>query len=102
MPSIDGKDIKKLVVACDAGMGSSVLLASTLKKQLKKFGVEVTHTPVAKIPDDADVVLTQEGLAARARATQPEKVIVPFKVFMGDPAFTKVINAVKDGGTVEG
>ncbi len=35
MPSIDSKDIHKIIVACDAGMGSSVMLASQLRKQLK-------------------------------------------------------------------
>ena len=34
MATIDGSSIKKLIVACDAGMGSSVTLASALKKQL--------------------------------------------------------------------
>ena len=40
----------ELIVACDAGMGSSVMLASTLKKQLAKNGVTVEHSPVANIP----------------------------------------------------
>ena len=36
MPTINGSDIHKVVVACDAGMGSSVMLASQLRKQLAK------------------------------------------------------------------
>ena len=39
MPNISGNDVKKVVIACDAGMGSSVLLASTLKKQLAPYSV---------------------------------------------------------------
>ena len=66
MGSINGKDVRKIVVACDAGMGSSVMLASQLRKQLKKFSVTVEHTPVNSIPADADVVVTHTGLAARA------------------------------------
>ena len=102
MPSIESINVKKLVVACDAGMGSSVMLASTLKKQLKKTDVTVEHTPVDHIPADADVVLCHAGLAERARKTMPNAVIVPFKMFMGDPAVTRVINAIKDGGTIDG
>lgn len=102
MASIKGSEIKKLVVACDAGMGSSVLLASTLKRQLKKNQVEVSHTPVAKIPADADVVLTQEGLFQRARTVAPSTVIIPFKVYMGDPAFTRVVLAIQNDQTLEG
>ena len=65
--TINGSDVKKLVVACDAGMGSSVMLASTLRGQLKKTGVTVEHTPVSSIPADADIVVCHAVLADRAR-----------------------------------
>jgi mannitol-specific phosphotransferase system IIBC component len=102
MPTINGADVKKVVVACDAGMGSSVMLASQLKRQLSKTAVTVEHTPVNSIPADADVVLCHAGLAARARVSAPDKVIVPFQVFIGDPAVTKVVQAVQNGGAISG
>ena len=40
MPTINGSDVKRVVVACDAGMGSSVMVARTLRAKLKKHGVE--------------------------------------------------------------
>jgi len=101
MATIDGSGIKKLIVACDAGMGSSVMLASTLKKQLAKNGVTVEHSPVANIPSDADVVVTQAGLAERARGVVPDIPVVPFQLFLGDPAVTKLVKAIQDGSTVE-
>lgn len=97
MATINGNDVKKLVVACDAGMGSSVMLASTLRKQLKNNGVTVEHTPVNSIPADADLVVCHNGLAARARASAPGKPVVPFQVFLGDPAVTKVVKAIQAG-----
>ncbi|GAB3839172.1 PTS lactose transporter subunit IIB [Dactylosporangium cerinum] len=102
MPTINGTEIKKVVVACDAGMGSSVMLASTLRRQLSKTNVTVEHTPVNRIPADADVVICHQGLAARARVSAPDKVIVPIQVFIGDPAVTKVVNAVQRGGELSG
>jgi len=102
VPSIQGSDVRKLVVACDAGMGSSVMLASTLRKELKKQDVTVEHTPVSSIPDDADVIVVHEGLAGRARGIAPGKPIIAFKVFLGDPAVKKVVDAVKNGGTIDG
>lgn len=102
MPTINGSDVKKLVVACDAGMGSSVMLASTLKRQLKKNDVVVEHTPVNTIPADADVVICHQGLAARARGSAPDTVIVPIQLFIGDPAVTKVIKAIQSGGVIDG
>jgi mannitol-specific phosphotransferase system IIBC component len=101
MATLDGSSIKKLIVACDAGMGSSVMLASTLKKQLKKSGVTVEHSPVAEIPADADVVVTQNNLAERARGVVPNVPVVPFQLFMGDPNVAKIVKAIQDGSTVE-
>jgi mannitol-specific phosphotransferase system IIBC component len=97
---MNGKDVKKIVVACDAGMGSSVMLASQLRKELKKFDVEVAHTPVNTIPEDADIVVCHQGLAARAAAGAGGKPIVKFQVFIGDPAVKSLVNAIKNGGEI--
>ncbi|WP_225753052.1 PTS lactose transporter subunit IIB [Actinotalea sp. Marseille-Q4924] len=101
MTTIDGTAVKKLVVACDAGMGSSVMLASTVRKQLAKSGVTVEHTSVQEIPGDADVVLTHAGLADRARGVVPDVPVVAFNLFLGDPAVTKVVTAIQQGTTVD-
>jgi mannitol-specific phosphotransferase system IIBC component len=98
MTSINAKDIRKLIVACDAGMGSSVMLAGQLRKELKKFPVEVRHTPVDAIPTDADVVVCHAELAERARRGAPGKPVVPFEVFIGDPAVKNLVAVIKQGG----
>jgi mannitol-specific phosphotransferase system IIBC component len=102
MPTIRGSEIHKVVVACDAGMGSSVMLASMLRKQLGKHSVTVEHTPVSAIPADADVVVTHQGLADRARQSAPGKVIVPVQVFIGDPAVKRIVDAVQNGSDLDG
>jgi galactose PTS system EIIB component len=90
-------------VACEAGMGSSVLLTSQLSAKLKPHGVQVTHSPVNRLTDDtADVVMCHQGLVDRARQAAPGTVVVPFKLFMGDPAFAAVEAAIRDGGSVSG
>jgi len=101
MATIDGSSIKKLIVACDAGMGSSVMLASTLKKQLAKNGVTVEHSPVANIPSDADVVVTQNNLAERARGVVPGVPVIPFQLFLGDPKVAALVKAIQNGTTIE-
>jgi mannitol-specific phosphotransferase system IIBC component len=102
MPTIQGSDVRKVVLACEAGMGSSVLLVSTLKKRLKGTNVDVGHTPVRGIPADADVVVCHRGLEATARSVAPDKVVVPFDMFLGDPAFGRVVEAIKRGEPLEG
>jgi len=98
MPTVRGSDIHKVVVACDAGMGSSVMLASQLRKQLSGHAVTVEHTPVNSIPVDADVIVVHKGLVDRARVSAPNTVIVPVQVFIGDPAVKTIVDAVKTGG----
>ena len=102
MPTINGSAIHKVVVACDAGMGSSVMLASQLRRQLAGQSVVVEHTPVNSIPADADVVVVHKGLAERARVSAPETVIVPVQVFIGDPAVNAIVAAVKNGTDIHG
>ncbi len=101
MTTIDGANVHKLVVACDAGMGSSAMLAGTVRKQLAKQGVTVVHTSVQEIPSDADLVLTHAGLAERARGVAPSVPVVPFQLFLGDPAVTKVVAAIQQGATID-
>jgi mannitol-specific phosphotransferase system IIBC component len=102
MPSIEASEVRKVVIACDAGMGSSVMLASTVRKQLSGSPISVEHTPVDHIPDDADVVICHSGLAERARSVAPGRVVVPFQLFIGDPAVTRLVAALRDGGTIDG
>jgi mannitol-specific phosphotransferase system IIBC component len=100
MADISAADVHKIIVACDAGMGSSVMLAAQMRRQLKKFPVSVEHSPVSQIPADADLVVCHAGLAERARAAAGAKPVVPFQVFLGDPAVEAILKAIKEGGVI--
>ena len=102
MPEVNGKDIRTVIIACDAGMGSSVMVASQMRNRLKKYDVAVEHLPVNSIPTDAQVVVTHAGLAQRAQGMAPGAVVVPFQIFMGDTAFERVEAAIRDGGVLAG
>lgn len=98
--SVAVADIKQLVIACDAGMGSSVMVAAAMKKKLAPFGIDVIHSPVNNVPSDTRLVMCQSGLADRVRGIAPEAVIVKFEQFIGDPAFTRVEQAIKEGENI--
>ena len=102
MTTIQGSDVRKVVVACEAGMGSSVLLVSQLQKRLAPAGVHVDHAPVTQIPGDVDLIMCHRGMLDTARERAPDKVVVPFDMFLGDPAFDRVVNAITKGGSIEG
>jgi mannitol PTS system EIICBA or EIICB component len=101
-PTIIGSDVKTVVVACDAGMGSSVMLASQMRTRLKPYGVAVEHVAIADLPADARLVLTHADLAQRARMTVPHAVVVEFQMFLGDPAFDRLEKAIKEGEEIRG
>jgi galactose PTS system EIIB component len=100
MTAIAGSDVRRLVVACDAGMGSSVLLTSQLSRRFKPLGVEVVHSPVHRMPEDTQVVVCHEGLAERARSVAPGAAIVTFQLFIGDPAFDRLEKAIRGGEVI--
>ena len=93
------EDVKLVVFACEAGMGSSLIGANQLKKRVKDAGlaVNVIHSPVNQIPADADVVVAHEGLAARARAAAPQAVVLSFKNFLNNPASDLLVRRLQAG-----
>ena len=99
--SIAAADVKRLVVACDAGMGSSVMVTGAMKKRLAPLGIEVSHSPVNNLAADTQLVMCQSGLADRVRGIAPDAVIVTFEQFVGDPAFARLEAAIKNGETIE-
>ncbi|HSK91510.1 MAG TPA: hypothetical protein VK875_09370 [Euzebyales bacterium] len=102
MASVQGSEVKKVIVACEAGMGSSVLLTSQLKKRLGGYGITVGHSPVNQIPDDADVVLCHQGLSSRARQKAGDTPVLAFNAYLGDPVFDRLEEAVKNDDAIEG
>ena len=102
MSSIKGSDVSKVVIACEAGMGSSVLLTTQLSQKLKPHGVSVSHSAVNQIPDDADVVLCHQGLSSRARQQAGDTPVLAFNMYMGDPVFDQLEEAIRNDDVIEG
>ena len=95
-------DVKLIVFACEAGMGSSVMGANQLKRMVKKakLDISVIHTPVGQLTAVADVVVVHKGLAKQARERVPSAVIVPFTLFMNDPAVKDLITKLSAGDPI--
>lgn len=101
--SIDGSAVRKVIIACDAGMGSSAMVAAQLAEQLEPHRVTVVHASVGDVPADADLVLCQETLLERLRREDiGDAVLLGFRSFLGDPVFDEVAQAVRDGGRLGG
>lgn len=102
--SIKASNVDTIIMACEAGMGSSLMVVNSLKKKLKKAkvsGVKVMHKPARAVPDSAQVVVVHEGLSGVVRRKVPNAVIVTFKHFLNDPAFDKLVSAFQEDGEIE-
>lgn len=95
-PVADGGAVKKVIFACDAGMGSSAMGATKFRNRIKaeRPDLIVTNTSVDNIPADADVVVCQQVLADRARASAPQAHLVAIGNFLADPGLDELYHSL--------
>ena len=90
--------ISNVVFACDAGMGSSAMGATVLRKKLKEAGVTgvtVTNAAIANLDASADLVITHQDLTNRARHAAPDAEHVSVENFMNSPKYDEVVQHIK-------
>lgn len=85
--------VSKIVFACDAGMGSSAMGATTLTKKLNAAGMQVTveHYALDDVPKDTQVIVTHKSLVERARSHCPNALIFPITNFMGGKEYDEIV-----------
>lgn len=95
---LDLSDINLIVVACDAGMGSSAMSAAALKKKVKAAGLpmEVINYAISKIPPEADLVITHEKLTGTAIAAQPNKQHLSISNYLKAPEYDELVERLLD------
>ncbi|MDO5493586.1 MAG: PTS mannitol transporter subunit IICBA [Nesterenkonia sp.] len=91
--------IETIIFACDAGMGSSAMGASVLRRKLKDEGitdVSVTNKAIPSLPGNTDLVVTQQQLTDRARSREADAVHVSVDSFMDAPEYDDVVRLVQE------
>lgn len=85
--------VSKIVFACDAGMGSSAMGATTLTKKLNAAGMKVTveHFALDDVPKDTQVIVTHKSLVERAEIRCPNALIFPITNFMGGKEYDEIV-----------
>jgi mannitol PTS system EIICBA or EIICB component len=94
------REIRSIVFACDAGMGSSAMGASVLRKKIEAAGhpeVTVVNKAIANLDDSYDLVVTHQDLTDRARQKTPSAVHVSVDNFMGSPKYDEIVTMVDEG-----
>ncbi|CAM4106633.1 PTS mannitol transporter subunit IICBA [Lederbergia lenta] len=92
------EDVNKIYFACDAGMGSSAMGASLLRKKVKEAGlnIAVTNTAISNLPSDAQIVITQDELTPRAQNKVPTAYHVSVDNFLSSPEYDKLIEQLQN------
>ncbi|MDP4085854.1 MAG: PTS mannitol transporter subunit IICBA [Bacillota bacterium] len=96
-PGVFPNDVSKIVFACDAGMGSSAMGATLLRKKVKEAGlsISVSNTAISNLPSDAEIIITQEGLTPRAKNKVPNAYHVSVDNFLSSPEYDKLIDRLQ-------
>ena len=81
-------EVRKIIFACDAGMGSSAMGATKFRNRIKndRPDISVSNTSVDNIPQDCDIAVVQTTLAARAKKAAPNAQLITIGNFLADPA----------------
>jgi len=96
-----GGPIRNIVFACDAGMGSSAMGASVLRKKIHDAGhgeVTVVNKAISNLTDTYDLVVTHQDLTDRARQKTPSAVHVSVDNFMGSPRYDEIVELIDQDG----
>ena len=87
--------IHSIVFACDAGMGSSAMGASVLRRKIQDAGfddVTVVNKAIANLTDDVDLVVTHQDLTSRAQERTGSAIHVSVDNFMGSPRYDEIVD----------
>ncbi|MGB3632563.1 MAG: PTS mannitol-specific transporter subunit IIBC [Rubrobacteraceae bacterium] len=96
----EASHVDSIVFACDAGMGSSAMGASLLRKKVKDadLDIDVTNASIGDLKGDEDIIITHKDLTERAKEKTPDAVHVSVENFMNSPKYDEVIEQLKNGG----
>ncbi|QKJ85102.1 PTS system, mannitol-specific enzyme IIABC component [Paramixta manurensis] len=87
----DLSHVRKIIVACDAGMGSSAMGAGVLRKKVNDAGltnISVTNTAINALPGDVDLVITHRDLTERAMRQAPHAQHISLSNFLDSALYT--------------
>ncbi|MFP1759963.1 PTS mannitol transporter subunit IICBA [Lonsdalea quercina] len=85
--------VRKIIVACDAGMGSSAMGAGVLRKKIKDAGlthISVTNMAINNLPEEVDLVITHQDLTERALQHAPHAIHLSLSNFLDSGLYNEL------------
>lgn len=86
--------VRRIVVACDAGMGSSAMGAGMLRKRVQDAGLDisVTNRAIDQLDDQVDWVITHKDLTERARRHAPNARHISLTNFLDNALYQSLVS----------
>ncbi|MFU9137653.1 PTS mannitol transporter subunit IICBA [Erwinia tasmaniensis] len=97
--------VRKIIVACDAGMGSSAMGAGVLRKKVNDAGltnISVTNTAINNLPGDVDLVITHRDLTERALRQAPHAQHISLTNFLDSGLYTDLTSRLVEANRSAG
>ena len=87
-------NVTKIVVACDAGMGSSAMGAGVLRKKVQdaNLDINVINIAINNLTSDADIVITHKDLTQRAKQYAPNAHHISLTNFLDSDLYSQLVN----------
>ncbi|MBL0614648.1 PTS mannitol transporter subunit IICBA [Aeromonas veronii] len=88
--------VRNIVVACDAGMGSSAMGAGLLRKRVQAAGLDisVTNRAIDQLDDQVDWVITHKDLTERARRHAPNAHHISLTNFLDNGLYQELVQSL--------
>ncbi|MCL2559319.1 MAG: PTS mannitol transporter subunit IICBA [Turicibacter sp.] len=97
LADLTATDVSTIYFACDAGMGSSAMGASLLRKKVQEAGldIEVKNLAIRELPEDAKIVITHQDLTETAKPKAPHAQHISVENFLSSPKYDELIEQLK-------
>jgi mannitol PTS system EIICBA or EIICB component len=94
--NINMTDVRNIIVACDAGMGSSAMGASLLRKKVQDAGlnINVTNCAINSLPQEVDIVITHKDLTDRARKHAANAKHISLTNFLDSQIYNDLVTSI--------
>ncbi|WP_272663063.1 PTS mannitol transporter subunit IICBA [Providencia sp. PROV134] len=92
--SINLAQVHNIIVACDAGMGSSAMGAGVLAKKVRDAGlldITVTNMAINDLPENVDIVITHRDLTQRAKSFAPNAIHISLTNFFDSQTYNDLV-----------
>lgn len=101
--TVDLTKVKKIIVACDAGMGSSAMGAGVLRKKIENanLAINISNLAINDLPDDVDIVITHQDLTHRARQYAPNAWHISLTNFLDSELYSQLVDQLNQALGIE-